>query len=81
MIFCYKFKNRILYNKTKILTIFLTKECRLYAGCETFFRLIYVNKLSKTRIPPTSRRQGAREKKKMDVLEKIKNIVDVFVGI
>lgn len=32
-------------------------------------------------IPPTSRRQGAREKKKMDVLEKIKNIVDVFVGI
>ena len=32
-------------------------------------------------IPPTSRRQGAREKKKMDVLEKIKNVVDVFVGI
>ena len=32
-------------------------------------------------IPPISRRQGAREKKKMDVLEKIKNIVDVFVGI
>ena len=32
-------------------------------------------------IPPTSRRQGAREKKKMDVLEKIKNRVDVFVGI
>ena len=30
-------------------------------------------------IPPTSGRQGAREK--MDVLEKIKNIVDVFVGI
>ncbi len=32
-------------------------------------------------IPPTSRRQGAREKKKQSVLEKIRNIVDVFVGI
>ena len=32
-------------------------------------------------IPPTSRRQGAREKKKESVLEKIRNIVDVFVGI
>jgi len=40
---------RIPYNKTKILTNFSTKKCRLYAGCETFFRLIYVNKLSKTR--------------------------------
>ena len=32
-----------------ILTNFSTKKCRLYVGCETFFRLIYVNKLSKTR--------------------------------
>ena len=32
-------------------------------------------------IPPTSRRQGAREKKKELVLEKIRKIVDVFVGI
>ena len=32
-------------------------------------------------IPPTSRRHGAREKKKEQVLEKIKKIVDVFVGI
>lgn len=32
-------------------------------------------------IPPTSRRQGAREKKKETVLEKIRNIVEVFIGI
>lgn len=32
-------------------------------------------------IPPTSRRHRAREKKKEQVLEKIKKIVDVFVGI
>ncbi len=32
-------------------------------------------------IPPTSRRQGAREKKKDSVLEKIRKIVEVFVGI
>ena len=32
-------------------------------------------------IPPTSRRQGAREKKKESVLENIRNIVEVFVGI
>lgn len=32
-------------------------------------------------IPPTSRRQGAREKKKELVLEKIRKIVEVFVGI
>ena len=32
------------------MTNFSTKKCRLYAGCETFLRLIYVNKLSKTRI-------------------------------
>ncbi|KXB85821.1 type I site-specific deoxyribonuclease, HsdR family [Veillonella parvula] len=32
-------------------------------------------------IPPTSRRLGAREKKKELVLEKIRKIVDVFVGI
>ena len=32
-------------------------------------------------IPPTSRRRGAREKKKESVLEKIRKIVDVFVGI
>ena len=31
------------------MTNFSTKKCRLYVGCETFFRLIYVNKLSKTR--------------------------------
>ena len=32
-------------------------------------------------IPPTSRRHGAREKKKESVLEKIRKIVEVFVGI
>ena len=32
-------------------------------------------------IPPTSRRQGAIEKKKESVLEKIKRIVEVFIGI
>lgn len=32
-------------------------------------------------LPPTSRRQGAREKKKQIVLEKIEKIVEVFVGI
>ncbi len=32
-------------------------------------------------IPPPSRRQGAREKKKESVLGKIRKIVDVFVGI
>ena len=32
-------------------------------------------------IPPTSRRKGAREKKKESVLEKIRKIVEVFVGI
>jgi len=32
-------------------------------------------------IPPTSRRGGARERKKESVLEKIRRIVDVFVGI
>lgn len=32
-------------------------------------------------LPPTSRRQGAREKKKQIVLTKIEKIVEVFVGI
>lgn len=32
-------------------------------------------------IPPTSRRQGAREKKKESVLEKIRKTVEVFVGV
>lgn len=32
-------------------------------------------------LPTTSRRQGAREKKKQIVLEKIEKIVEVFVGI
>lgn len=32
-------------------------------------------------LPPTSRRGGAREKKKEEVLEKIRNIVEVYVGI
>lgn len=32
-------------------------------------------------LPPTSRRQGAREKKKESVLDKIRKIVEVFVGI
>lgn len=32
-------------------------------------------------IPPTSRRQGAREKKKESVLERIIKIVEVFVGV
>lgn len=32
-------------------------------------------------IPPTSRRGGGREKKKESVLEKIRKIVEVFVGI
>jgi len=32
-------------------------------------------------LPPASRRQGAREKKKQIVLTKIEKIVEVFVGI
>ncbi|UQK61620.1 hypothetical protein M1R54_02590 [Ezakiella coagulans] len=32
-------------------------------------------------IPPTLRRKGAREKKKEEVLFKIQNLVDVFVGL
>lgn len=32
-------------------------------------------------IPPTSRRHGAREKKKESVLEKIRKVVEVFVGV
>ncbi|UEA70887.1 deoxyribonuclease HsdR [Finegoldia magna] len=32
-------------------------------------------------LPPTSRRHGAREKKKQNILEKIEKIVEVFVGI
>lgn len=32
-------------------------------------------------LPPTSRRQGAREAKKQTVLEKIRKIVEVFIGI
>ncbi|WP_308533540.1 deoxyribonuclease HsdR [uncultured Peptoniphilus sp.] len=32
-------------------------------------------------LPPISRRGGAREKKKQELLEKIRNMVDVFVGI
>ncbi len=32
-------------------------------------------------IPPTSRRQGARGKKKDSVLENIRKLVEVFVGI
>ena len=32
-------------------------------------------------IPPTSRRQGARERKKQDILHKIQNLVDIYSGI
>ncbi|MEL3908280.1 MAG: type I restriction endonuclease subunit R [Treponemataceae bacterium] len=32
-------------------------------------------------IPPTSRRQGARKRKKNFILEKIRNLVEIFVGI
>ncbi len=32
-------------------------------------------------IPPTSRRKGARDKKKQEVLQKINEVVEVFVGI
>ena len=32
-------------------------------------------------IPPTSRRHGEREKKKESVLDKIRRLVEVFVGI
>ena len=32
-------------------------------------------------LPPTSRRQGAREAKKQTILEKISKIVEIFVGI
>lgn len=32
-------------------------------------------------LPPTSRRQGARETKKQGVLEKIRKIVEIFIGI
>ena len=32
-------------------------------------------------LPSTSRRKGAREKKKEEVLYKVQNLVDVFVGL
>ena len=32
-------------------------------------------------LPPTSRRKGARETKKKTVLQKIRNIVEIFIGI
>lgn len=32
-------------------------------------------------LPPTSRRQGARETKKMNILQKIRKIVEIFIGI
>ncbi len=32
-------------------------------------------------LPSTSRRKGAREKKKAEVLYEIQNLVDVFVGL
>ena len=32
-------------------------------------------------LPPTSRRKGAREAKKQSVLQKIRNIVEIFIGI
>ena len=32
-------------------------------------------------LPPTSRRKGAREAKKQNVLQKIRNIVEIFIGI
>ena len=32
-------------------------------------------------LPPTSRRKGAREAKKQTVLQKIRNIVEIFIGI
>ncbi len=32
-------------------------------------------------LPPTSRRKGAREVKKQTVLQKIRNIVEIFIGI
>lgn len=32
-------------------------------------------------LPPTSRRQGAREAKKQTVLEKIRSVVEEFIGI
>lgn len=32
-------------------------------------------------LPPTSRREGARDTKKKGILEKIREIVEVFIGI
>ena len=32
-------------------------------------------------LPPTSRRKGAREVKKQSVLEKIRKMVEIFIGI
>ena len=32
-------------------------------------------------IPPTTRRQGARERKKQEVLQKIQTLVEVYSGI
>ena len=32
-------------------------------------------------LPPTSRRKGAREAKKQTILQKIRNIVEIFIGI
>ena len=66
----------------------LIEEEQLKEGSKWFIEKAiskgYVNNVGEAldRIsPPTSRRHGAREKKKEIVVEKIKKIVDVFVGI
>lgn len=41
----------------------------------------YVGAELDSTLPPTSRRKGAIEAKKQTVLQKIRNIVEIFIGI
>ena len=67
---------------------FLVEEEKLKEGAYHFINksiakgfVDYAGTVLDKILPPTSRRKGAREKKKQVVLEKIEKIVEVFVGI
>lgn len=87
-----KFLKKATKNIWKVLQIknvkFLVEEEKLKEGAYHFINksiakgfVDYAGTGLDKILPPTSRRQGAREKKKQIVLEKIEKIVEVFVGI
>ena len=63
-------KEKLKDNSTRFIEKAISKGYVEYAGDE-------LDRI----IPPTSRRGGAREKKKEVVLEEIRKIVEVFIGI